>query len=567
MRRRGVLWGTLAAIVALAFTLRVWGIDNGLPYSQVTDESYDVSTSLKIAAGESPHYALHRVGWPISQLPVHGLHYIYLYLSHPGFGLDDFENHYFTHRGDFLLSIRLYVAALTSLSVIGVYLTVWLLTRSDLGGLVAALLLAVHPTHAYMSHMALPDGYALTWIVIALLSSVYIAKTGARWAYILSGVAVALILLARLPVAVIVVSVMLAHVIHWWQQPGRPRKLLLTRWLWAFGAFVVTCLIFNPFLVLDYDRAVANFMKKVNERYRGQSNLATLWMWTKRNAKLPVIMMRPYLFVTALIGAAIAIVRRDRYTMIILAFALVFVLALSPVTRPKITYLLPAIIPAVMFTGYAVAVIRQGRVRWQQWGTAAVVLVVIGWSLVEARIIDRALAAPNTKMAAYDWITQNIPPGAKILSGEPYTYSVPLARNEVSILRVQQLTSLPPDMQFQLDHPDLARQPQYDLFGPEYKPQIVSDEAWWAFVRENQIQYVVESDYCNPWGYRYDSTSDIEFPVITEAVRSELILLETISPFDTLTCQQYIEERLHMQNMKLDGWVCVGPRIRIYQVP
>lgn len=182
-------------------------------------------------------------------------------------------------------------------------------------------------------------------------------------------------------------------------------------------------------------------------------------------------------------------------------------------------------------------------------------------------MIDRALGNPNTKVAAYEWVTENVPAETSVLSGEPYVYSVPLARTEESIERLVALERLTPDLAFQLDNPELGRRPQYDLYGPEYQSQIKSDEAWWAFVRENQVEYVIESDYCGSQGYRYDAKSSIQFPVLTDAVREDLVLLAVFSPFTTDTCQRIIPERLNLRHMELAGWRAIGPLIRVYRVP
>ncbi len=78
----------LVALFLLALSLRMWGINHGLPYGQIPDESGDIGRSLKIVAGQVPEYAYHRVGWPIAQIPLHGLHFLSLWLSNSGFSPD-----------------------------------------------------------------------------------------------------------------------------------------------------------------------------------------------------------------------------------------------------------------------------------------------------------------------------------------------------------------------------------------------------------------------------------------------------------------------------------------------
>lgn len=557
----------MGAIVLLALGFRLWGIGNGLPYGQIPEETAEVSTSLRIAAGEPPRYWFRRVGWPTSQLPLHGLHFLYLRLTTPGFGLDDFEAAYFTNRGAFLLSARVLVAVIASLSVMGGYAAVRALTGSDAGGLLTALLLAIHPWHVYISHVALPDGYALAWVAVALLASIRIAQTGARWAYILAGVAVAVVILTRLQAMTVALSVALAHVVHWKRQNGRPRDLLLAGWPWALGAFVVATVVFNPFVVISPARAWDDIVSQAFQKLGRNKDLAARWKAIRANQRFPITIVRPYVAVAALVGAAIATIRRDWDALVVAVFGVGLVLTLAPLTRTKVTYSLPLLVPAALLAGYGLTVLAKSQVRWLRWAAALLYLVILGWSVAESVTIDRAMANTNTKMVTYEWIAENVPPGSNILVADPAIYGVPLARTEESLARAQALTTLTASEEFWLDHPEEAHQPQYNLYGPEVKPQITDDESWWAFVRDNQITYVVEADYCSRAGYSYDSASNIEFPVLTVPVRAELELLAEFSPFDTGPCQQYIPLRLHLQNMDLGGWERVGPLIRVYRVP
>src|SRR5437763_470731 len=74
-KRSEILVPVLVFILALA--LRGWGIDNGLPYGQRPDESSDIAESLNLLRGQLPTYAYHRVAWPLTQIPLHGLDFLY----------------------------------------------------------------------------------------------------------------------------------------------------------------------------------------------------------------------------------------------------------------------------------------------------------------------------------------------------------------------------------------------------------------------------------------------------------------------------------------------------------
>ncbi len=565
----------LILIFLLAFALRVWGIDFGLPYSQLTDETSDLATSLRIASGETPRYTYHRVFWPLTQLPFHGVRFAYLSLTQPDFSLADFEALYYTNRADFLLTARLVVAFMASLAVIPAYFMGRELTQSPLGGVVTGVIIAVYPTHAYMAHTALPDAYATLWISLTLLACVHIVKSGARWAYILAGAACALAMLARLQSLMIITPVAIAHLIYWWQQPTRSIRLLVVRGLWALGAFLIATLIANPFVILKPDLVAADIRFIFEERYQGTYYAASNALTDvnsglqniNSNLLLPLVLMRPYLLIAALVGAGLMLWRRLRVGWPILFFWLVFTLSLLPTAGPRLTYWLPSVIPTAVLAGYGLTKLVQQSTVWPRWLGIGAIGLVVGLGFLETATLDRILANTETRMLAYAFITEEIEPGTKLLTGQPFTFGVPLLRTEESLERLTQIEGddLPPSYEFQLENPDKITQPLYDLFGPEYQSAINSDEDWWAFVDENEIEYVIEADYCGGEP-RYGAVSSIEFPPITDSVRDQLDLVKIISPFDTDTCQQIVPDRTALENMNLSGWERVGPLIRIYKV-
>jgi dolichyl-phosphate-mannose--protein O-mannosyl transferase len=150
----------LVLIVILAFGLRFWGITNGQPYVQLTDETSDIAEGLRIVSGEPPNYTFHRTLWPLSLLPIQGVYFGYLKLTQPGFSVEDFRGLYFTERNNFILLGRLFTVLISTLTVLVLYFLGRVLTDSHWGGMLTALLMAVQPAHAYNSHFTLPDPMA-----------------------------------------------------------------------------------------------------------------------------------------------------------------------------------------------------------------------------------------------------------------------------------------------------------------------------------------------------------------------------------------------------------------------
>lgn len=566
--RKYATWIALA-IVLIAIAIRVIGIGTGLPYSQMPEESADMSSAFQMVTGDDPRYAFHRVGWPLSQIPVHGVHFLILKFIQPDFGFDDFQARYFTHRSEFILSIRLYLALLMGLSVGVVYLATRRLFDSELAGLVSALLITVQPWHLYMSYIAWPDGYSMLWIAIVLLACVYMIKERPTWAYVLAGVGVAVVILARLQAISLGLGVIAAYIWEWLHHQQRTIQYLLTHWLWILAGFVITMLVLNPYIILDPPAVLADLQFIFGNRYDTEMQASVLGSSMMMNARLMVSALRPYLAFVSIASLLGLLVFRDWDAIFAVGFfAVIFVFSLLPAGWLENHFFLPVIIPAVMIIGGAVAhLTRPTDLNWQHVVTIIVLIIVSGLSSYESYQILRIHTRPDTRVAAYEWVIDNLPDDSRIMIGETLVYSVALPRNIISIERARLAGYDLSSMAYYHSHPEQIPSPAYDLYGVEFKSAIQNDQEWWAFVEDNEIDYVIEAFYCFGDSYSYDIPSDLQFPVISAVTRSRLEELVVISPFDSATCMHTIPEGRYLRNFELDGWQHTGPLIRVYRIP
>ena len=558
----------LLALFVLALSLRIWGIDHGLPYGQIPDESGDIGRSLKIVVGQLPEYAYHRVGWPIAQIPLHGLHFLALWLTQTGFTLDQFQAQYYVARDDFVLLTRVYLALLMALVPLFVYNIGKRIADDWRGGALAGVLMAVHPTHVYLSHVALPDGFATLWVAVALWAALIVAQRGSRWAYFVGGGAAALAMLARLQTLMIVMPLLIAHL---WVWPAAGKRSLAIRWLWAAAGFTVLSVLFNPYILVTPAAVIADIQFIFGQRYTGGSNARSniqqlsVFASSMRNAELPWTFVRPYFFVAATLGSGWALYKRSLLALIVAAFGAVFTLSILPAVAPRISFWLPATIPACILTGYGLhGLWREQRGRATMIPVLLVVAVVVA-ALFETVTLNRVLAVPSTQALAYEYITTHIPADTALMQGDGFIYSVPLARNPASIGRLKVFGALPPAFSFFNKYPALNRKPAYDVYGPEHASEIASDADMRAFLRTNRIDFIIEADYCGG-DSNYDHASGQTFPVLASGVRAELRLEASFSPFGSDECKQSIENRTHMEYMRLLDWERIGPINRIYRV-
>jgi len=573
--RRG--WRAHAALCILifiaAFAVRVQGIDFGLPYAQLPDETGDITASLLLARGETPPYAYHRVAWPLLQLPLHALHFVYERLSHPAFSTADFEALYYTNRGSFILSARIYSAFFSTLGVVVLYAVGLIVTKRRLDGVLCAGVLLLNPEHVYLAHFALPDAISTFWVALLCLGCVIVARSGKRSGYILVGAAAGAALLMRLNLLPLVVTLgASAHLVGTWLAGKRSLRWLLTRWLWALAAFAIAQILLNPLIILRPALVASDIQFIFTDRYTGTNPVVvphadtTLWDNLRANYALPLTIARPYLVIAACVGVLFAFGRRQ-WSLIGIAFAgLVFTVSLLPAYAPRTTYWLAVTVPVSLLAAYAVYALWTTPRAILRVAALAIGLAGVVWMGGEVFLMNSALSRTTTQMLAYDYITAHIPEGTPIMQAESFIYSVPLSRTRESMQRVATLREVQNAYSFFLEHPALLRRPAFDVYGTEYLTFIRSDAQMADFLRDNQIRYIVETDYCGGVA-TYENASQQSFPTLTDAIRQQLHLEFVASPFDQDRCLQNIENRSAMEYMRdLTDWKRVGPILRVYRV-
>lgn len=559
-------------VFVLALSLRLWGIDNGLPHVQRPDETVDITQSFEILQGQTLRYAYHRVIWSLIQIPVHGTHFVLEKASDSSFSVADFEAKYFTNRASFVLSIRIYVAVIGALASVLVGWCAYLLSQRWQALLLAGGLLAVAPLHNYMSHIGLPDVFATFSVALCALGAIAIMR-GHRWVYIVAGVGASLAILARLQSLPLVIGlVALAHVIAWWQYHRWQWRFLFLQWLWAAGAFFVTHLIFNPYIIFDLQAVIRDFEFIYTERYTGTNPIifnsdATYNPFANftNNLHLPLILLRWYMAIPFVVAFVIAISKKRLDVLVVALMTILFSFSLLPSFAPRLTYWLPAIVPFTIVVGWGLDDLIQRQIKSIRLVGIVGSLFVLGFAGLESGKISYTLAQPDTQSLAYIYVEENILPDSAIVTGDTFVYSVPLSRNIDSMVRAEGNGVTVSSYQFLLENPQYLPSAVYDIYGYEFADDIRSDDAMRAFLDDNQIAYVIEADYCGG-EVIYDFHNGLNFPILKPDIRDDLTLIYSVSPFGTDDCLQYIENRTHMEFMQLWDWVRVGPIVRIYAV-
>jgi len=373
-RWAGTRWGgpgtALAAILAGAATLRLVGIQYGLPFGNLLnpDEQSIVPRAWKLVhgGGGDPHW----FDYPT----------LLMYVNAP-FQAWQSEPSYLTAR---IVGVVLATASIAA---------AWWLGRRAFGttssGLVAAAAVGVCTVHVAYSHAAVTDvpltlgvGVSLALLVSGRLE--------------LAGVAIGLAMGFKYPGVFLFVPLVVAGWKQW-------RRLAMSGIL-AVAAFLAS----SPFIVVHAHQAR-------HEAFRVQRLARDGWLGFEHDHIAPIAFvgrlwegLGPALIVCG-VGLAIALTRRTRTDLILASFVVVYFADLLTLSAHFDRYVLP-LVPALG----ALA----GRMRSLAPVTLLLLVVPLTWSIRDAKVLTRT----DTRIVAHRWVEQHIAAGTRI-AADPSTPS------------------------------------------------------------------------------------------------------------------------------------------------
>jgi len=373
-RWAGTRWGgrgtALAAILTGAATLRLVGIQYGLPFGNLLnpDEQSIVPRAWKLVhgGGGDPRW----FDYPT----------LLLYVNAP-FQAWQSEPSYLTAR---IVGVVLATSAIAAS---------WWLGRRAFGttaaGVVTAAVVAVCTIHVAYSHAAVTD-VPLTLGVAASLALLVSGRLE------LAGIAIGLAMGFKYPGVFLLVPLVVAGWKQW-------RRLAVSGVL-AVAAFLAS----SPFIVVHGHQAW-------HEAFRVQRLARDGWLGFEHDHIAPIAFagrlwegLGPALVVCG-VGLVIALARRTRTDLILASFVVVYFADLLTLNAHFDRYVLP-LVPALG----ALA----GRMRSLAPVTLLLLVVPLTWSIRDTKELTRT----DTRIVAHRWVEQHIAPATRIAS-DPSTPS------------------------------------------------------------------------------------------------------------------------------------------------
>ena len=237
-------WPGLAAVLTGGLALRLWGLEQGLPYAYNTDEADHFVPRAVAMFGHSlnPHYFANPPAF------TYLLHYLFAIAYGGKTGV---RSAFALHPGEVYTLARVAAAVLGTAAVWLLYATgARLFSRAV--GLLAAAIEAVAFLPVFYAHLALNDAPTLAPLTLSLLGSAGVLRKGRARDYLLAGVGLGLACATKYTAGIVLLpfaAAVAARYLDGGRGAGRRAVVGIAS---TAAVALLAFLIANPYSVLDY---------------------------------------------------------------------------------------------------------------------------------------------------------------------------------------------------------------------------------------------------------------------------------------------------------------------------
>ena len=410
----------LAAILALAAGLRIYGLGHGLPHVYNPDEVNIMARALSIAQDPNPHYFLYPNFFFFLLFGVMGCLFVIGRVVGRYASVGDFEARFFENPTDFYLAGR-WVGVLSALLTIVLCYRLTLKHFGQTAARATALFIAVAYFHVRDSHYLKHDVPMGLLLILALTVFDRIREDPRVRSYVLAGVAMGLAFATHYYAIFLAPAFALYHLSIW-------RLRHLSRVVATGAVAAMVFFLLSPFVVLDLpvaiDHMIANREVVMDRSVSGGSFLlpslpAYLRFITEQGLG--------YLLCALVLAGCVLMARRDRRLFVLWnGFPLFFFLFIA-YTFFAGRYLNPILPSLAAAAGIAVTAIKE-RFGWRVAALAALVACI--QPLYRDVQVDRLFGATDTRTLARERIVNELPDGARVAL---QSYSVPVPQSAESV--------------------------------------------------------------------------------------------------------------------------------------
>jgi len=413
-----LLWG----ILLLGFSLRVVGIQFGLPHLYHADEPIVVNHALAYGTGDfHPHF------FKIPPLVSYLLFICYgvSYLVGKGLGsfrgTADFEHLFFSDPTLFYLLARLLFGALAG--TLSVYLLYRLVRKhfSEEAALVSSFFFATAFLPVRDAHYI----YADTPLLLVLIGSYFaffpIVEGNKEWKWHLgAGALVGLATATKYNGVAIIVPYMTACLL------SASKRGLWSRWLGAAAASILVYSVLNPYTWFDF----SFFVKELREQAAaegGSGGVLHHFFYSLNGG------VGPLLLISGMGGLLWGILQREKKRLVLASFLVAYYLLLAFKSQPYDRYVLPLIPFLLFFAGdFLVRIVEQVPKMLRRSCLLFLVVLTASPSIAKAVLLDRLLLEKDVRTVAREWVESTLSRGTSLaLDWEFYLPRLAFSREQL----------------------------------------------------------------------------------------------------------------------------------------
>jgi hypothetical protein len=406
----------------VAFILRIWGINFGLPHIYHTDEWFEVKRALKLGAGVFEFERVKKGGYFYLLFMEYGVYFVILKI----FGIikssDEFLFKIFQDPTPIWLIGRVTTAIIGTINVFILYL-LGKRAFSKGVGIFAGFFLAIHFIHVQSSHYITVD-VPLTCLLTICFLIMYCKVSDSNFNclhYSLLGLFSALAIMTKIPGAVILLTVAIFHFknIDRYSLLEKFKGYLLDKRIWYFAAvFTVVFLAGNPGIISKLPGIVSwllsffNFkdsLAPVPEFPQVDRPVSSIQYYL--NIIFPMRMLILNLFIWG--GIIVSFFRNYPKQYLFLSFLIPYFFFLS--TSKNIEHIYPRyalpMVPILciyggVFLDYVIQ--KFGKFAYVRTIIVALLIICVFPVIKKTIAFDQGLTKPDTRTIAKIWVHQNI---------------------------------------------------------------------------------------------------------------------------------------------------------------
>ncbi len=407
----------LIFIFMLALSTRFFGLNYGLPYTEMPDEEVLIRATLDMGRYRlSPNY--YQVPHLMFNLtfPVMASYYAAGRLTGKFSSPKSFAASYFRDITPFFLIGRGMSAFVSSLTVLLLAVFLWRLWGRR-AALLGSLLLIFFPLDVSYAHLVRPDTY-LNLCGLGVIFFSFRLLESRKWSnFLLSGLLIGIAWGAKYNGLAYGLYYLMGFLLGVKAFRDIFSKTEITKFVTGLLMIPVGAVIATPYCFINFKKFMGIYSGQLGHvTSRGHLGFESVngWLYYLFEG-FPKTMTIP-LEIMAILGVFIALVRHRKTDLFFLVFPLAYFLYIGSWQTTFPRYYYPLIIPFVIFIviAFEFLIEKFPFLQWNTWSRILLAALILALPVSQVLQTEYYYTRPSTRLIAKEWIENNLPANSKI---------------------------------------------------------------------------------------------------------------------------------------------------------